>query len=122
MRILIAAAAALLLYSCGDKGIPGGVLQPDKMQAVMWDVIKADIYAADYIKKDSAKNDTIESARLQQEIFAIHSITKEAYYRSYDYYKKNPELMKALMDTMSARVNRSRNITPTIVKPTQSVQ
>jgi Domain of unknown function (DUF4296) len=85
-------------------------------------VIKADVYVADYIKRDSAKNDTLESAKLQQEIFAIHNTTKEAYYLSYNYYKRNPELMKALMDTMSARVNRARNISPTIVKPVQAAQ
>jgi hypothetical protein len=121
MRIVIAVTLAVFLCACGGKGMPGDVLQPDKMQRVMWDVIKADVYVTDYIKKDTARNDTMESAKLQQEIFAIHNTTKEAYYRSYSYYKRNPELMKALMDTMSARANRDRNRTPSYVKPvTQS--
>lgn len=119
MRIIIAGfIVAFFLMACGGgKGIPGDVLNPDKMQAVMWDVIKADVYASEYIKKDSTKNDTAENLRLQKEVFAIHNTTREAYYRSYDYYKRKPELMKALMDTMSARVNRARNRASTINKP-----
>jgi Domain of unknown function (DUF4296) len=69
------------------------------------------------LKRDSVKNDTAENLRLQKEIFAIHKITRDAYYKSYDYYKKKPELMKTLMDTMSARANRARNRASTIVKP-----
>jgi hypothetical protein len=119
MRIIIAGFIGMFfLMACGGgKGIPGDVLNPDKMQAVMWDVIKADVYAFEYIKKDSTKNDTAENLRLQKEVFTIHNTTREAYYRSYDYYKKKPELMKALMDTMSARANRIRNRASTIVKP-----
>jgi Domain of unknown function (DUF4296) len=116
MRILIA-ALVFFLYGCGSKEMPGDVLKLDKMQVVMWDVIKADAYVTDYVKRDSTRNDTAESVAMQKEIFVIHNITKETYYRSYDYYKKNPELMKTLMDTMSARANRLRNRSSTIVQP-----
>ncbi len=119
MRIIIAGVIAVFfLMACGGgKGIPADVLKPDKMQAVMWDVIKADVYAFEYIKRDSVQNDTAANLLLQQEIFALHNTTRETYYRSYDFYKKKPELMKTLMDTMSARANRARNRASTIVKP-----
>jgi Domain of unknown function (DUF4296) len=119
MRIIIAGLIAVFfLAACGGgNGIPGNVLNPDKMQAVMWDMIKADVYAFEYIKRDSVKNDTAENLRLQKEIFAIHNTTRDAYYRSYDYYKKKPELMKTLMDTMSARANRVRNRASTDTRP-----
>jgi Domain of unknown function (DUF4296) len=119
MRLVIAAVMLVLLFAAcgGGKGIPDNVLPPEKMQEVMWDVIKADVYASEYVKKDSTQNDTTANLKMQQTIFAIHNTTKEKYYRSYDYYKAKPELMKALMDTMSARVNRVRSRTPTIDKP-----
>ena len=90
----------ITLISCGNKNkIPPGILKPDKMQAVLWDVIKADAFTAEIIKKDSAKNGTEENLKLQQEIFTIHQTTKDIFYKSYDYYKANPGQLKVMMDS-----------------------
>lgn len=113
-NVLAVFAVAVVLYACGnDDSIPSNVLKLDKMQAVMWDIVRADVFTVEYIKRDSVKNLQQENLRLQKKIFALNNITHEQYYRSYEYYKSKPELMKALLDTMAARVNRSRNGTST---------
>ena len=109
MRIIFLLAGLVLMNSCNSKNkLPADVLKPDKMRAVLWDIIKADVFTAEFIKKDSAKNAAIENLKLQQQIFAIHKISKADFYRSYDYYKAHTEIFKQVMDSMVARAERDR--------------
>ena len=56
MRNCIVFFCLLIFISCGNKNkIPEGVLKPDIMQAILWDVIKADAFTAEIIRKDSVK-------------------------------------------------------------------
>lgn len=109
IRIIILLAGLGLINSCTSKDkIPDDVLQPAKMQAVLWDVIKADVFTAEFIKKDSAKNATAENVKLQQQIFAIHKITRADFYNSYDYYKLNTVTFKKVIDSMIATAERNK--------------
>jgi hypothetical protein len=108
-RIIMLLAGLFLINSCGNKEkLPANVLKPEKMQAVLWDVIKADVFTTEFIKKDSAKNAVAENLKLQQQVFAIHKITKADFYRSYDYYKMNTVEFKKVIDSMVARAERNR--------------
>jgi Domain of unknown function (DUF4296) len=105
---------AVLLFSCtGKNDIPKRILKPDKMQDVFWDYIRADIYATDYIKKDSSKNSSIENLRLQDKVFKLHHTSREAFYESYTWYSNHRALMKVMLDSMIARKEREK----TRVKP-----
>ena len=105
------------LISCGNNDKrPSGILEEKKMQAVLWDVIKADVYTAQFIKKDSAKNAAEENLELQQQIFAIHKISKEDFYRSYDYYRSHTAEFQVMLDSMIATAERSKKIN-TIAEP-----
>src|ERR1700722_12565131 len=77
------------------------------MQAVLWDVIRAAAFTNDFIKKDTTKDLVLEDAKLQHEIFAIHQVTKDEFYTSYDYYKVHPQLMTALLDSIELANNRN---------------
>lgn len=100
---LLFAGIAVFLLSCSKSSLPKNVLKPEKMQAVFWDYIRADVFTNEFIKKDSTKNPDVENARLQQQVFTKHKVSKETFYRSYDYYLKHQGLMKELMDTMLVR-------------------
>ena len=109
MRIIVLLAGMVLINSCSSKNkVPADILNPDKMQAVLWDVIKADVFTAEFIKKDSSKNAGAENLKLQQQIFSIHKISKADFYRSYDYYKANTEIFKKVMDSMVVRAEKDR--------------
>jgi hypothetical protein len=105
----IALICIVFLFSCGDKsGVPSGIIKPAKMQKVLFDVLRAEAFVFDFVKKDSAKNLEAESVKLQQQIFAVHKITKEEFYKSYDFYKKQPDLMQPLLDSMITRATRDK--------------
>jgi Domain of unknown function (DUF4296) len=107
-RLIMLIAGLFFLSSCGNKEkLPAGVLKPEKMQAVLWDVIKADAFTSEFIKKDSAKNAATENLKLQQQIFAIHKISKADFYESYDYYKSNTVEFKKVIDSMITLAERN---------------
>ncbi len=122
MKICILFIGLTLLGSCGNKeGLPAGVLKQEKMQAVLWDVIRADVFTTDFIKKDSSKNGTAENLKLQQQIFAIHKISKADFYTSYDYYKKNTVEFKKIIDSMVVQAERKKDIKP-LLSPTKAYE
>ena len=111
IRICIFLVGLVLITACNDKDkMPDGILKPDKMQAVLWDVIKADAFTTEFIKSDTTKNAAAENLKLQQQIFAIHKITKDDFYTSYDYYKLNTPLFKKILDSMIVMAEKKKNI------------
>lgn len=105
----LALISTFFLFSCGNKNaVPSGILKPAKMQAVLWDVLRADVFTNDFIKKDSTKKPEQELAKLQQQIFAIHKVSKEEFYKSYEYYKMHPEIMQPMLDSMINKRTRDK--------------
>lgn len=114
IRLIIFLAGLILINSCSNKDkLPEGILKPAKMESVLWDIIKADVFTTGFIKKDSSKTASNENLKLQQQIFAIHKISKADFYKSYDYYKSNTEVFKKVMDSMVAHADRNRSDTTT---------
>ncbi len=110
IRTCIVLLSLITFFSCGNKNkIPSGILKPDKMQAVLWDVIKADAFTAEFIKNDSAKDAVEENLKLQQQIFSIHHISRQDFYKSYDYYKLHSDQLKVMMDSMIVQAERNKN-------------
>ena len=100
----------LFLISCGDKQVPEGkILSSDKMQSVMWDILQAEAYTDLYLKKDSSKNIYLQNAGLQKKIFLLHKISKEDFYKSYDYYSNHSTDMRILLDSISVKAERNRS-------------
>jgi 3-oxoacid CoA-transferase subunit A len=90
--------------------VPKGVFVPEKMQAVYWDYIRADIYSNEMVRNDTNRNAIKENIKLQKEIFTLHKITKEEFYKSYDYYLNHPALMQEMLDTMTVRQQKKIDI------------
>ncbi|MCP9750851.1 DUF4296 domain-containing protein [Ferruginibacter sp. HRS2-29] len=114
MRYLLAMLLCTVLFACSDKK-SRGIIEPDKMQEVLWDYIRADIFTTDFISVDSSKNLPAENVRLQKAIFAKYKITKEEFYNSYTWYQQHPDEMQVLLDSMTARKRRIPD--PQIVVP-----
>jgi len=97
------------ILGCSNiKSKSSGILPKEKMQAVMWDIIGADVFTEQFIKKDSLKNLPIENMQLQNKIFAIHKITKVEFYMSYQYYLAHADQMKIILDSITAKAERER--------------
>ena len=99
----------LILASCGNKNKrTADILPPNKMSEVLWDVIRVDAFTTGYVKKDSTKNVIVENAKLQMKVFADHHVTRESFYNSFDYYKKNAVEFKTMLDSLVNRKNREK--------------
>lgn len=118
IRICFLIFVAVSFISCGSKDeIPSTILKQEKMQAVLWDVIKAQAFTDQFVKKDTSKNVDKENLKMQQEIFAIHHITKEEFYKSYAYYETNTGLFKQMLDSIIVQDERNKK---TKIKPLQA--
>ncbi len=109
MKVLIVTIAIFCMIGCANKGGNNpGILPREKMQAVMWDIIGADAFTEQFVKKDSLKNATLENIKLQNKIFALHKVTRADYYKSYDYYISQTDLMRVILDSMTNKAERNR--------------
>ncbi|MCW3090707.1 MAG: hypothetical protein JWP81_1776 [Ferruginibacter sp.] len=109
MKGVVVMLAILGMMGCENNGNSSGrILDKQKMQAVMWDIIGADVFTEQFVKKDSSKNPTMENIQLQNKIFAIHHVSRADYYKSYEYYLAHTDLMKTILDSMTAKGERDR--------------
>ena len=107
MRIFSIFIISAIFFSCSKNKMPDGILDPEKMQAVYWDILQADIFTNEFIIKDSSKNLKKENAKLQLAIFKKHNIDRQQYYKSYKYYLAHTNLMKDMIDTMMVRQKKN---------------
>ncbi|MEQ1800164.1 MAG: DUF4296 domain-containing protein, partial [Lacibacter sp.] len=97
----------ILLISCSDKNnIPEGVLSPKKMQAVLTDILVADVLNNDRILKDTSLKLPSENASYFLKIFQLHNTTRNEFNRSYNFYLKRPDLLKVITDSVSSDISR----------------
>ena len=105
MRIVILFFFILVAGSAGCKkksSIPGNVLAQQKMQAVLWDMIRADHFINNYmVIKDSSLNKRVAGFKMYNRILGIHKISEEDFKKSFSFYRSNPELMWPIMDSIS---------------------
>ncbi len=100
--------ACMILASCSAKKVPDNVLPPDKMGPVIWDAMQADAFTREFISKDSTKNLQQEGNKLQEKIFQKYHIDRETYLRSYRWYSDHGDMMRDMLDTITARESRIR--------------
>ncbi len=107
MRFLFLFAIIFIFISCSRKeSFPSSIIKPEKMELIMWDFIKADVFSEEFTKRERPGNDTLANIKMQKVIFDHYKITKEQFYKSYRYYYSHPDLMNALLDSITANQNR----------------
>lgn len=118
-RVFIFMLGVIFINACSDsEKRPAGILKAKKMQAVLWDVIKAEAFTAEFIKKDSTKDAALENEKLLQQVFAIHKTTRAEFYKSYNYYKTNTAEFTVILDSMISKA-QTENTKKTFSKPFQ---
>ena len=80
------------------------------MKPVIWEMLQADYYTNQFVRTDSTRNPQREMAAMQEQIFRRHGISRTEYEKSYAYYSGKPDLMKALMDSVTATGEHERNL------------
>ncbi len=119
--VVLVLFVSISLAACKNRNhIPNRILKPAKMQAVLWDMVRADQLLNDNIlKKDSSLNRVTESIKLYQQVFHIHSISKEKFQQSFSFYRTHPGLLKVILDSLNNKAyNDNYNNAPTeMVQP-----
>ncbi|RYY13888.1 MAG: DUF4296 domain-containing protein [Chitinophagaceae bacterium] len=115
----------LLFIACRDKTkVPSDILAKDKMEKVLWDMMLADRFAAQFILRDSTKKDVQEETfRAYSQVFSMHNISRQEFVKSYKFYMTRPDLSKVIMDTILQRSNRLKeeNYKPRMATPPDSL-
>jgi hypothetical protein len=106
-KLLWILLVALSVSSC-KKGI-GKKIPVNEMKIIMWDMVCADELYADASVRDSTVRIKKDNFRLYEQVFAIHKISKETFYSSYQYYQSRPDEFKVLMDSLQSYGSRQRN-------------
>ena len=93
---------ATLLTSCGsdDADRPGDILSPEKMQVVLWDMIKADELVSYQSGVDTTVDKKGKSIELYNQVLQIHKISEQEFKRSMAFYQKNPKDLKVVLDSL----------------------
>lgn len=103
MRISLFIILSVFVAGCiSDKKIPKGILSQNEMRKIMWDLMRADAYVADFIMKDSTRDHDpkAESTILYDQVFNMHSTTRETFIKSRDFYESRPDLLKVITDSL----------------------
>lgn len=109
--ILLQVCILMFALSCSDnKKIPDHILQPEKMEAVLADVMMADALNQERIIRDSLLYLPSENVSYFKKIFQLHAVTKEEFEKSIQFYTKRPDLMRSVIDSASAEVSRKNTL------------
>ena len=107
-RLLYLLLLSLCLYACTrEQQVPRSIIPPKKMEKVLWDYLRADAFCIGYVQKDSTQNDSLVNILMQKNIFEHYKITKDDFYKSYQYYISHPQSMTFLIDSMVAHQRQS---------------
>src|SRR5688572_27577980 len=85
-----------IIFCTKRTNIPSGIIKPQEMQNIFWDMIRGDILAQEIIKNDSTKNLKTESFAITEKIFSIHKIGRAKFEESIAFYEKHPGLVKMI--------------------------
>ena len=108
-RLLLVLLIGIFLSCNNSKSVPRGIIPPDKMEKVLWDMIQTDRFAIQFLSKDSAKiNVKEETFKLYEQVFRIHQTNRDEFTKSFKYYMDHPELNQRLYDSMNVRGTRLR--------------
>ena len=80
------------------------------MQAVLWDVIRAQVLALEMGHKDSSINEISHNKALTKRVFEIHKITAAEFEKSYSWYTDHPDLMRIIFDSLSVRKQKENDL------------
>jgi hypothetical protein len=103
--VFVLIMSACIACSSGDK-IPKNILPVNKMKLIIWDLTQAGSYASYLKDKDTSIKHL--NTMYMAEVLKMYNITKEDFFKSFQYYQSDPSLNKVLFDSVSAYAQRQR--------------
>lgn len=94
----------VLLFGC-KPGMPKDIIQPDKMEKILYDIHIVDGYATILPNQDTAKK---VSAPLYKGIYKKYAIDSASYNKSLSYYYKHPDLFNKMYERITEKLKKDR--------------
>jgi hypothetical protein len=98
------------LNACSAEPKPKNILPTKKMQAVMWDMLRADELADYYGGIDTSMRKWTVRVGYYKQIFQLHSITEQGFKKSLLYYQNHPSELQVILDSLQAQGDRAQKI------------
>ena len=118
MRIFLFFILKIFFSACvRNNKIPKGIIAQNEMRKLMWDLMRADAYIADFVMKDSSRDQKAESAKLYEQVFTIHSTSEDVFKRSLAFYQSRPDLLKVITDSLRSDEKKAQEYRPPDKKP-----
>ena len=95
----------LFLFACSGNETPKGVFSPQKMSAVLYDIVLADEWVDFSRMQDSSFLIFSKRASIYDSVFRLHQISKGDYQKSISFYQSRPDLLKGVLDSVKARTD-----------------
>lgn len=115
MRKVLCIVLISVLSACANDSVPEGILEPNKMQMLVYDLLKVDEYINNYVVKDTSVDKKMKRSILYEQVFKLHNTNRKEFYTSYRYYQQNPNIQKTLFDSLLAKSGRVKAEIPRIV-------
>lgn len=119
MRKVLCIILIFTLLACSNSPVPKGIMKPDKMESIVYDLLKVDEYLNNYAYKDTTTSIKLKRSIFYAQVFKLHNTNRKAFYTSYRYYQQHPDIQKTLFDSLYARSGRVKPEIPKIspIKP-----
>ena len=106
MKRLFAIIISCMLLNACKPGIPKEIIQPAKMEKVLFDIHVVDGYLSSLPTQDTAKR---VASSLYKGVYKKFEIDSSLYNQSLDYYYKHPDLMKKMYDNLSIELTKTKD-------------
>ena len=94
----------VVIFGCRNENrLPPDIISADKMEVLIWDLLKADEVINQYYRSDSTINPTDSTFKLYNSVLQIHKVSEAEFKESFDYYRSNPEQLKSVIDSLQQR-------------------
>ncbi|RYG08943.1 MAG: DUF4296 domain-containing protein [Chitinophagaceae bacterium] len=103
-RIFAVFIFCIVFYAC-KPGIPDDVMQPDKMEKVLFDIHTVDGYIGSMQKPDTAK---IIASSYYAGVYKKFDIDSAKYLKSLNYYFKRPDLLDKIYQNLIKQFEQER--------------
>ena len=99
---------AILFIACSSSPVPKGILPPERMQKVVYDLIRVDEFVNSFVVKDSTVDIKKKRSSLYEQVFKVNNTNRKEFYSSYRYYQQHPSIQKALFDSLHESLSRKK--------------
>lgn len=108
MRQLLCLLAGFIFMACSSRPVPDGIIPPEKMEKVVYDLMQVDEFINNFVYKDSSIDIKKQRSIYYEQVFKIHNTTRKDFFTSFKYYEQRPEIQKTLFDSLYNSASRKK--------------